>query len=89
MGSMIPADIQQQRLLERLRQAGAQPVAFGELHAGGISFPAAVVSELELSGYAIERVYGHGRMVGVRLLGPEPPETPAAQRRLRRPEQPG
>ncbi len=84
---MVLADTQQRRLLERLRQAGEQPVAFAELHAGGISFPAAVVSELELNGYAIERVYDHGRLVGVRLLGPEPPEAPAAQRRRRRPWQ--
>jgi hypothetical protein len=77
---MTLVDIQQQRLLERLRQACEQPVAFSELHAGGIDFPAAVVSELELNGYAIERVYDHGRMVGVRLLGPEPPEAPAARR---------
>ncbi len=43
---MTLADTQQQRLLELLRQAGHQPVAFAELHAGGIDFPAAVVSEL-------------------------------------------
>ena len=49
--SMTP-DTQQ----ERLRQAGEQPVAFAELRAGGIDFPAAVVSELALNGYAIERV---------------------------------
>ncbi|PZR70122.1 MAG: hypothetical protein DLM63_00190 [Solirubrobacterales bacterium] len=82
---MTVADPQQQRLLEQLRQAAEQPVAFAELHAGGIDFPAAVVSELELSGYAIERVYDHGRMVGVRLLEPEPPDAPAATRRRRRP----
>ena len=83
---MTLADAQQQRLLERLRQAGDQPVAFAELHAGGIDFPAAVVSELELNGYAIERVYDHGRLVGVRLLHPEPrdtTDTPAAHRRRR------
>ena len=82
---MVLADTQQQRLLERLRHAGEQPVAFAELHAGGIDFPAAVVSELELNGYAIERVYDHRRMIGVRLLGPEPPEANAAHRRRRRP----
>ena len=75
---MTPADAQQQRLLERLREAGDQPVAFAELHAAGIAFPAAVVSELELNGYVIERVYDHGRLIGVRLLQPEPPDTPAA-----------
>ena len=80
---MTPADAQQQRLLERLRQAGHQPVAFADLHAGGIAFPAAVVSELELNGYVIERVYDHGTMVGVRLLDPEPHDTPAASRRRR------
>jgi hypothetical protein len=78
---MTLADAQQQRLLARLREAGEQPVGFAELHAGGIDFPAAAVSELELGGFAIERVFDHGRMVGVRLLGPEPPEAPAAHRR--------
>jgi hypothetical protein len=82
--TMMSADAQQQRLLQRLRQAGDQPVAFAELHAGGIDFPAAVVSELELSGFVIERVYDHGRLVGVRLLDPEPPGTPAGPRRRRR-----
>ena len=75
---MTPADAQQQRLLDRLREAGDQPVAFAELHADGIAFPAAVVTELELNGYVIERVYDHGRMVGVRLLQPEPPDTRTA-----------
>jgi hypothetical protein len=77
--SMVPLDAQQRRLLERLRKAGDQPVAFAELRAGGIDFPAAIVSELELNGYVIERVYDHGRLVGVRRLHPEPdkPHTPA------------
>jgi hypothetical protein len=48
---MALADTQQQRLLELLREAGAEPVAFAELHAGGVSFPAAAFSELELNGY--------------------------------------
>lgn len=52
---MTFADAQQQRLLERLRQAGDHPVAFAELHAGGSAFPA--VSELELNGYVIERAW--------------------------------
>jgi hypothetical protein len=83
---MTLADAQQQRLLERLRQAGDQPVASAELHADGIDFPAAVISELELNGYVIKRVYDHERFVGVRLLRPEPPEpprAPAAHRRRR------
>jgi hypothetical protein len=78
---MTLADVQQQRLLERLREAGDQPVAFAELHAAGVDFPAAVISELELGGYVIARVYDRGRLVGVRLLDPEPPETLAAHRR--------
>ena len=79
--SMTLADTQQRRMLERLRRAGDQPVTFAELHASGIDFPAAVVSELQLTGYAIDRVYDHGRLVGVRLLKPEPPDTPSAHRR--------
>ena len=34
------------------------------------------VSELELNGYVIERVYDHGRLIGVRLLQPEPRTRP-------------
>jgi hypothetical protein len=78
---MALADAQQQRLLERLRQAGQEPVAFAELRAGGIDFPAAVVCELELNGYVIERVRERGRLVGVRLVRPEPRDTPVAHRR--------
>jgi hypothetical protein len=81
--SITLADAQQQ--LKRLREAGDQPVSFAELHASGIDFPAAVVSELELDGYAIERVHDHRRLVGVRLLDPErdTPDTPAVRRRRR------
>jgi hypothetical protein len=82
---MALADTQQQRLLELLREAGQKPVAFAELHAGGVSFPAAVISELELNGYPIERAYDHGRLVGVRLLDSEPLDTPATRRRRRGP----
>jgi len=78
---MTLADTQQQRLLERLRRAGDQPVAFAELRASGVDFPAAVVSELQLNGYAIDRVYERGRLAGVRLLKPEPRVIPAARRR--------
>jgi hypothetical protein len=82
---MTLADSQQQRLLERLRSAGDQPIALAELRASGIDFPAAVLSELELNGYAIERVHDHGRLVGVRLLEPQPTDKPAAHRRHRWP----
>jgi hypothetical protein len=50
---------------------------------GGVAFPAAVVSEFELNGYVIERVYDQGRLVGVHLLDPEPRDTPAAHRQHR------
>ena len=82
---MTLTDTQQQRLLERLRQAGEQPVAFAELHAGGVDFRAAVVGELQLNGYAIERFCERRRLVGVRLVNPESRETAAAPRRRRRP----
>ena len=78
--SMTPTDAQQQQLLEQLRQAGDEPLPFARLHAAGITFPAAVVSELELNGYVIQRVYEHGRPAGVRLLKPEPPVTSSAPR---------
>jgi hypothetical protein len=72
MNSMT-LDSQQQRMLERLRRAGGQPVTYGELREEGIAFPAAVASELELNGYAINRVYVAGRFVGVRVIEPAPP----------------
>jgi len=58
-------------------------LTLGELRAGGIDFPAVVISELELHGYAIERVYEHGRLIGVRLLETEAPDPPASRRRQR------
>jgi hypothetical protein len=70
-GSVAIADSQQQRLLTRLRRADA-PVPFAELRAGGIHFPAAVVSELQLGGYMFEHVRERGRMVGVRLVEADP-----------------
>jgi hypothetical protein len=38
------------------------------LRGGAIDFSAVVISELELHGYAIERVYEHRRLIGVCLL---------------------
>jgi hypothetical protein len=75
------ADTQQQRLLARLREAGGHPVSFADLHAAGIDFPAAVAAELELAGYAIERV----AEAGLRLLDPEPTGLPGAPKRRRWP----
>lgn len=74
---MLLSDSQQRRVLECLREGDGRPVAFAELRAGGIDFPAAVVSELELNGYVIDRVYAQGRLVGVRLVEPEGVQAPA------------
>ena len=78
---MAVAETQQLRMLERLRHAGEQPVTLEQLRAGGIDFPAVVIGELELNGYEIERVYEHGRQIGVRLLADRRPrctrDTPA------------
>jgi hypothetical protein len=83
---MTLVDDQQLRLLERLRQAGDRPLGFAELRDDGIDFPATVVGELEMHGYAIARVYDQGRMVGVRLVRSEhldTTETTGAGRRGR------
>jgi hypothetical protein len=80
---MALVETQQLWMLERLRSAGKQQVTLGELRAGGIDFPAVVITELELHGYAIERVYEHGRLIGVRLLETEAPDPPASRRRQR------
>jgi hypothetical protein len=79
---MALAETQQLRMLERLRRAGKQPVTLGELRAGGIHFPAVVIGELELNGYAIERVYEHGKLIGVRLLDTKA-SNPSSRRRHR------
>ena len=78
---MPPIDAQQQRMLERLRAARGEPLALEELKASGIDFPAAVLSELELHGYPVERVYTGARFVGVRLVEPEGAGAPAPRRR--------
>ena len=70
---MALADTQQLRMLERLRSAGQQPVTLDQLRASGIDFPAVVIGELELNGYVIERVYEHGRQIGVACWRPTPP----------------
>jgi hypothetical protein len=72
---MTLTDRQQRRLLERLQQAGEQPLSLDQLRAEGIDFPAVVIGELELNGYAIERVYEHGKLIGVRLRNSESSQT--------------
>ena len=56
-------------MLRALRDAGDRPVSLPELRERGIANPAAVIYELELAGYEIDRVHRHGRLVGVRLFG--------------------
>ena len=56
-------------------------MSLAALRAAGLDSPAAVISELELNGYAIERVYEHGRLVGLRLVEPEDADTDAGGRR--------
>ena len=82
---MLLADSRQRQLLERLRRAGDVPVALSELRRSGIDFPAMAVSGLELNGYTIERVYDHGRPVGVRLVEPEARDAAAVRGRRRLP----
>jgi len=72
---MTLVESQQRLALERLRSAGEEPVSLGELRAAGVDFPAAVISELELNGYTIERVHEDGRLLGVRLVEREDPGT--------------
>ena len=68
---MTLVETQHRLALERLRRAGEQPVSLAGLRAAGLDAPAAVISELELNGHVIERVYEHGRLVGLRLIEPK------------------
>jgi hypothetical protein len=72
-------DEQQALVLDALRSAAGTPVGFSELRKAGVEFPASIVSELELSGIAIQRCrVAGGREPGVRLVtAAEPPESPA------------
>lgn len=66
----MPSDIARRRqelVLRLLRDAGDRPVPLAELRERGIGNPGAVIYELELAGYEIDRVHRHGRLVGVRL----------------------
>ena len=78
---MTLVETQHRLALEHLRGAGEQPVSLAALRAAGLDAPAAVISELELNGHAIERVYEHGRLVGLRLIEPEDVNTGARGRR--------
>ena len=78
---MTLADAQQQRLLERLRTPATSRSLLASCMPAGLTFRPPSSAELELNGYAIERVYDHGRLVGVRMLHPEPPDTAPHTRR--------
>ena len=56
-------------------------MSLARLRAAGLDAPAAVISELELNGYAIERVYEHGQLVGLRLIEPDNADTGTRDRR--------
>jgi len=81
VGSVKLVETQHRLALEQLRRPGEQPVSLGGLRAAGLDSPATVISELELNGHAIERVYEHGRLVGLRLVEPEDADTVARGRR--------
>lgn len=84
----VPPDSAQRRrdaVLRVLRDAGDRPVSLPELRERGIANAAAVIYELELAGYEIDRVHHHGRLLGVRLgREREPRVEPRRRRRLRR-----
>ncbi len=72
-------------MLNALRSAAGRPVSFSELRQAGVEFPASIVSELELSGIAIQRCrVAAGREPGVRLVpAAEPAAAPAPAPRPR------
>jgi hypothetical protein len=84
----VPSDIARRRqdiVLRVLRDAGERPVSLAELRERGIGNPGAVIYELELAGYEIDRVHRHGRLLGVRLGGAgEPRPEPGRGRRFGR-----
>jgi biotin operon repressor len=79
------ANRRQDIVIRALRDAGDRPISLAELRERGIANPAAVIYELELAGYEIDRVHRHGRLLGVRLNGPaEPRPEPGRSRRFGR-----
>jgi biotin operon repressor len=71
----------QESLLKVLRDAGDRPVSLPELRERGIANPAAMIYELEIAGYEIDRVHRHGRLLGVRLGARAEPHAPAPRAR--------
>src|SRR5438094_2336958 len=66
--SDLEPDEQQAQLLDVLRRSGGKPVSYQQLRDAGVEYPASVVSELELAGLPLERVY-EGSLSARRLLG--------------------
>jgi biotin operon repressor len=80
----VPHDLARQRqdiVLRVLRDAGDRPVSLPELRERGIGNPAAVIYELELAGYEIDRVHRQGRLLGVRLGAARTPHVEAGRGR--------
>ena len=80
----MPSNLARRRqdtVLRVLRDAGDRPVSLVELRERGIGNPGAVIYELELAGYEIDRVHRHGRLLGVRLTGPPEPRPEAGRSR--------
>ena len=75
------AQRRQDIVLRALRDAGDRPVSLVELRERGIGNPAAVIYELELAGYDIDRVHRHGRLLGVRLGSAAEPHQDAGRPR--------
>jgi biotin operon repressor len=75
------AQQRQETILRALRDAGDRPVSLVELRERGIANPAAMIYELEIAGYEIDRVHRHGRLVGVRLGARAEPHAPAVRGR--------
>jgi biotin operon repressor len=83
----VPQDLarrRQETLLRVLREAGDRPLGLPELRERGVTNPAAVIYELEIAGYQIDRVHRQGRLVGVRLGQAAEPYAEAARGRRTR-----
>jgi hypothetical protein len=77
---MPVADDESRRLLDLLREAGDEAVTLDELEIVGVRDPARALLELELAGFAVQRVYEHparGRPVTCVRLESDQPVAPA------------
>jgi hypothetical protein len=74
--SKSTADSNKELVLGLLRESGDRPVSLVDLRGRGVPNPAAVIYELELAGFPIDRVTRRGSLVGVRLLEPRDATVP-------------